>query len=198
MADVGVRPARRADAAAVADIQVRAWRQGYRDLLPAGVLAEVTGPQAREVWRERWTEAVTAPPSPRHRLLVAVSSDLVVGFAAHGPAENDPDQDPAAVAELITLLVDPLHARAGHGSRLLAATVDLLREDGFTTLITWAFEKDEVTRTFLGSAGWAPDGTARDLDMGEPVRQIRLHTDITPADSDADAGSDAGEGAGGA
>ncbi|GAA1887313.1 GNAT family N-acetyltransferase [Actinomadura bangladeshensis] len=177
MADVGVRPARRADAAAVAGIQVRAWRHGYRDLLPAGVLDEVTAPDAVETWRDRWAEAAAAPPTPRHRLLVAVASDLVVGFAAHGPAE-DADLDAAATAELITLLVDPLHARAGHGSRLLAATVDLLREDGFTTLISWVFEGDEVTRTFLGSAGWAPDGTARTLDMGEPVRQIRLHTDI--------------------
>nr|WP_067461716.1 GNAT family N-acetyltransferase [Actinomadura macra] len=177
MADVGVRPARRADAAAVADIQVRTWRQGYRDLLPAGVLARVTGPEALAAWRERWAEAATSPPSPRHRLLVAVSSDLVVGFAAHGPAEDD-DLDPAATAELITLLVDPLHSRAGHGSRLLAASVDLLREDGFATLTTWAFEEDEVTRRFLGAAGWAPDGAARTLDMGEPVRQIRLHTDI--------------------
>lgn len=178
MADAGVRPARRADAAAVADIQVRAWRHGYRDLLPAGVLDEVTGPTAVETWRDRWAEAAAAPPTPRHRLLVAVASDLVVGFAAHGPAEDE-DLDAAVAAELITLLVDPLHARAGHGSRLLAATADLLREDGFTTMITWVFEDDEVTRTFLGSAGWGPDGTARTLDMGEPVRQLRLHTDIS-------------------
>lgn len=180
MADVGVRPARRGDAAAVADIQVRAWRQGYRDLLPAGVLDRVTGPEAAEAWRERWAQAAAEPPSPRHRLLVAVASDLVVGFAAHAPAE-DADLDPAAAAELITLLVDPLHTRAGHGSRLLAATADLLREDGFATLVTWAFEDDEVTRTFLVSAGWAPDGASRTLDMGEPVRQIRLHTDISAA-----------------
>ncbi|WP_433468151.1 N-acetyltransferase family protein [Spirillospora sp. CA-128828] len=178
MADVGVRAARRADAGAIAEIQVRAWRHGYRDLLPAGVLDQVTGEDAAELWREKWAEAATAPPSPRHRLLVAVASDLVVGFAAHGPSE-DADLDPAGAAELITLLVDPLHTRAGHGSRLLAATADLLREDGFATLISWVFEDDEVTRTFLGSAGWAPDGTARTLDMGEPVRQIRLHTDIS-------------------
>lgn len=178
MADVGVRPARRADAAAVTEIQVRAWRHGYRDLLPDGVLDQVTGPEAMEAWQDKWAEAAAAPPSPRHRLLVAVASDLVVGFAAHGPAE-DADLDAATTAELITLLVDPMHARAGHGSRLLAATADLLREDGFGTLISWVFEDDEVTRTFLGSAGWGPDGTARTLDMGEPVRQIRLHTDIS-------------------
>jgi GNAT superfamily N-acetyltransferase len=180
MADVGVREARRGDVAAVAEIQVRAWREGYRDLLPAGALAEVTSPQARVVWRERWAEAVTAPPSPRHRLLVAVAEGLVVGFAAHAPAQ-DPDQDPAGTAELITLLVDPLHTRAGHGSRLLAATVDLLRTDAVATVVTWVFAADEAMRRFFGSAGWAPDGASRTLDMGEPVQMIRLHTDITAA-----------------
>ncbi|GAA4062395.1 MULTISPECIES: GNAT family N-acetyltransferase [Actinomadura] len=176
MADVGVRPARRPDAAAVADIQVRAWRRFYRDLLPAAVLDEVTSPAARDRWHERWAESITAPPSPRHRVLVAVASDLVVGFAAHGPAD-DPGAAPGT-AELVTLLVDPAHTGAGHGSRLLAATVDLLRDDGTETLITWVFEADEAMRAFLGSAGWAPDGASRTLDMGEPVREIRLHTDI--------------------
>lgn len=177
MAEVGVRPGGRADAAAVADIQVRTWRSAYRDLLPAAALAEVTSDAARERWRERWAEAVTAPPGPRHRLLVAVESGLVVGLAAHAPAE-DPGYDPATAAELVTLLVDPMHGRAGHGSRLLAATVDMLREDAVDTVITWVFEGDEVMRTFFGSAGWAPDGTVRTLDMGSPVPMLRLHTDI--------------------
>ncbi|MFC0038990.1 GNAT family N-acetyltransferase [Actinomadura rayongensis] len=172
--DVGVRPARRADAAAIAEIQVRSWRNGYRELLPAAVLAEVTGDAAQAAWRERWAESITGPPSPRHRVLVAVAEGLVTGFAAHGPAE-DAGGDPS-VAELLALHVDPLHTRAGHGSRLLAATADVLREDAVTTLLTWAFEGDTVLRGFLVSAGWAPDGAARTLDMGEPVRQVRLHT----------------------
>lgn len=182
MADVGVRPARRQDAAAITDIQVRAWQEGYRDLLPAEVLAQVTAPDAVAVWRERWLEAAVAPPSARHRLLVAVSSQLVVGFAAIAPAE-DPDLDPASAAELVTLLVDPLHTGAGHGSRLLAACADLLREDGFGTVVCWVFADDRVMRRFLESAGWAPDGARRELDMGEPVAMIRMHTDISPGNA---------------
>jgi hypothetical protein len=49
-----------------------------------------------------------------------------------------------------------------------------------------------VVGVVLGSAGWAPDGAARDLDMGEPVRQIRLHTDITAAGGDGGEGAAAG------
>jgi ribosomal protein S18 acetylase RimI-like enzyme len=187
MADVGVRPARRADAGAVADIQVRAWRADYRGFVPAPVLAELTGAAAREVWLRRWAEAAAAPPTPRHKLLVAVESGAVVGFAACAPA-TDPDHDPETTGEIITLRVDPEHSRAGHESRLLAAAADLLREDGFGTLITWLFEADEPQRALFVSAGWAPDGARRTLTFpapgGDPaaepapVPMVRLHTDI--------------------
>ncbi|WP_433183640.1 N-acetyltransferase family protein [Actinoallomurus sp. CA-150999] len=177
MGVVGVRAAYPGDVAAVAEIQVRAWREGYRGVIPDAALAEMTGPEAVALWRERWAEAVAAPPSPRHRLLVAVDEGVITGFAAHAPA-NDPDQDPQTTGELLTLLVDPAHGRAGHGSRLLAATVDHLREDGCTTAVTWVFAADDTLRGFLTSAGWAPDGTHSKVDMGEPVAMVRLHTAI--------------------
>jgi GNAT superfamily N-acetyltransferase len=187
MADVGVRTARREDAVTIADIQVRAWRTGYAGVVPTPALSAMTTPEAEDVWRERWAEAVTAPPSPRHRLLVAVQrhtmeTDTVVGFAASTPAA-DADCDPATAAELLTLLVDPRTGRAGHGSRLLAATVDLVREDGVTKLVTWVFPADRAMRGFLEPAGWAEDGARRQLDMGEPISMIRLHTDLTPEDA---------------
>jgi GNAT superfamily N-acetyltransferase len=174
---VGVRAAYPGDVDAVADIQVRAWRAGYGDIIPAPALAEMTGDEALALWRERWAEAVSAPPSARHRLLVAVDEGMITGFAAHGPA-GDPDQDAATTGELLTMLVDPAHRRAGHGSRLLAATVDHLRDDGCTTATTWLFAGDEMMRAFLVSAGWAPDGTHSTVDMGEPVTMVRLHTAI--------------------
>jgi GNAT superfamily N-acetyltransferase len=161
--------------AAVAEIQVRAWREGYRGVIPDAALAEMTASDATAMWRDRWAEAVAAPPSPLHRLLVAVDEGVITGFAAQAPAE-DPDQDPDTTGELLTLLVDPAHGRAGHGSRLLAATVDHLREDGCTTAIAWVFAADDTLRGFLASAGWAPDGAHSKVDMGEPVAMVRLHT----------------------
>jgi len=172
-----VRAAYPGDVNAVTDIQVRAWREGYGDVIPAAALAEMTGAEALGLWRERWAEAVSAPPTPRHRLLVAVEEGVITGFAAHAPA-SDPDQDPDTTGELLTLLVDPDHGRAGHGSRLLAATVDHLREDGCGTAIAWVFAADDTLRGFLASAGWAPDGAHSKVDMGEPVSMVRLHTAI--------------------
>jgi GNAT superfamily N-acetyltransferase len=177
-----VRPARPADAGEIARIQLATWRVAYRRMLPARVLDEVD-----EAWVAiRWAQSIEAPPSPRHRVLVAVEQaeqSYLVGLAASGPADAQalvPGEDPAAVGEttaaVTELLVEPRWGRRGHGSRLLAASVDLWREDGFTTAIAWAYERDPATRGLLKAAGWEADGATRALDVDDLlVPQLRLH-----------------------
>lgn len=175
MADVSVRPARPADAERVARVQLDTWRTAYADLLPAGSLD-----LPEEQVAAMWLHAIEAPTSPRHRVLVALERDELVGFAASTPADDD-DLDAATTVELTVLLVVPRWGRRGHGSRLLAAGVEGWQADGAATAVCWAWERDAVTRSFLTSAGWEPDGLARGLDTGERVeRQVRLHTDIRP------------------
>lgn len=174
MADVSVRPARPADAERVARVQLSTWRTAYAELLPADALA-----LPEEQVAALWLRAVEVPPTPRHRLLVALERDDLVGFAASAPAEDD-DLDPATTGELTALLVEPRWGRRGHGSRLVAATVDHWRQAGTTTAVTWAWERDAVTRAFLTGSGWEPDGAGRGLDTGPRVqRQVRLHTALT-------------------
>ncbi|ADG87794.1 MAG: GNAT family N-acetyltransferase [Thermobispora bispora] len=202
---MGVRPARPEDVDAVTSTQIRAWKYAYREFLPPGPLEQMTGPAAEKMWRRQWEEAILSPPTPRHRVLVAVervvpdtdaftalgpggrvyvppaaerATDRVVGIASHGPAE-DPDLSSSTTAELLTLLVDPNHIRRGHGSRLLNATVDYLREDGYSMVVTWVFADNYPMLSFLESAGWGEDEAERVLDMGRPIRMIRLCTDIS-------------------
>lgn len=176
MADVSVRPARPLDAERVARVQLSTWRTAYADLLPDDALA-----LPEEQVAALWLRAVEVPPSPRHRLLVAMERDELVGFAALAPAEDD-DLDGETAGELTALLVEPRWGRRGHGSRLLAAAVDTWRPEGVLTAVVWAWERDAATRSFLTSAGWAPDGAVRGLDTGARVqRQLRLHTSLAEA-----------------
>ena len=173
MADVSVRPARPADAERVARVQLQTWRAAYADLLPAAALA-LPEEQVAAVW----LNAVEAPASPRHRVLVALEGAELVGFLAGTPA-GDEGLTAASTTEVTALLVLPGRGRRGHGSRLLAAAVDGWRADGVETAVLWAWERDAPTRAFLASAGWAPDGATRGLDTGERVEpQLRLHTDV--------------------
>jgi hypothetical protein len=178
-----VRPARAGDAESLVRVQVASWRSGFAGIVPDELLSELTGEQAQQVWRERWREAVTNPPTSRHRVLVAVAPRDVVGFVSAGPA-TDADRWPGTDGELYELRLDPEVSGASgvsgeHGSRLLHAAADTLAEDGFHTLSIWVLEADCELRSFLESSGWAADGARAELDVGVSVPVIRLHTAIS-------------------
>ena len=181
---MSVRPARPADAPDIARVQAVTWRTAYRAVLPAEVLDGWDEAVAADTWRA----AIAAPPTPGHGVLVAVEQDLVVGFAAYGPAELAGDERPHPAGpsgEVATLLVEPRWGRRGHGSRLLAAVTDLARADGTARLQVWLPEQDAVSARFFESAGWARDGWVRTLDTGgTPLREVRWHTLLEEADED--------------
>ena len=175
-ADVSVRIAWADDAEAIAAIQARAWQASYAELVPAaGHLREAD-------FAQLWRDALTRPADARHRALVALERNRVVGFAITGPA-SDPDCDPVSDGELAELTLDPDERGRGHGSRLLQAAVDTMRADRFTRAVTWAMADDDALRAFLVEAGWAPDTAHRELaldaDGGPRVKQVRLHTQFS-------------------
>lgn len=182
----GVRKAVALDASLIARIQVRAWERGAGTSVPASML----GAMSDRAVEDGWTMAITGPPSRRHRVLVAVSDGVVVGFGATAPA-GDPDSEPDHEGEVVALHVDPGQRAAGHGSRLLAACVDNLRDDGCDVAYHWVSDTDEDSRAFLEGAGWAPDGGYRELDLhGDAVTtvgQVRLHTALGALESDGSA-----------
>jgi GNAT superfamily N-acetyltransferase len=191
-----VRVARPGDAAHIAQIQLTTWQVAYRRFIPRAVLDQLDA----EWLAGQWRDAVTSPPTPGHRVLIAVEqagnpaampaqepvTDYRVGFAASGPADLAalaPDENHNALGDDVVavteLMVEPRWGRRGHGSRLLAASVDHWRTDGYRTAVAWAFRDDAATIAFLTSAGWAPDGASRALDVDDLlVPQIRLRTTL--------------------
>lgn len=159
-ADVSVRPATPEDDVAVARVQLRSWRTAHASLLGTDVLDALD----EAAVRTQWSRAITAPPSRHHRVLVACEGSLVVGFAASAPVEATPEASRGV--EVLALEVDPDHQRAGHGSRLLTACVDLAREDGDTHVQTWVLDDDAPREQFLAGAGLGPDGARRELGLG--------------------------------
>ena len=189
MVDVHVRLARPEDAGAIARLQLSTWRTAYAQVVPAAVLDAL----GEELATDQWLSAIVEPPTSRHHVFVAYEGETSVGFAATGPATPDDlatsdEEGPTAAGDdwhpttlaVSALLVEPRWGRRGHGSRLLAAVMDLARTDGFLQAVTWALDADAATRSFLESAGWGPDGTGRVLDMdGVGVPELRLTTSLT-------------------
>jgi len=185
-----VREARASDAPALARVQVASWRATLGGLVPDEVLSELSGEAAVEQFGDRWREAIASPPTSKHKVLVAYEAGAIAepaGFASIGPA-TDEDRWPGTDGELYELHVLPPGApgagvggpggdvTAGHAGRLLHAAADTLAEDGFHTACAWVLADDSDRLDFLTAAGWAPDGSKGNLDMGVKVPIVRLHT----------------------
>ena len=176
-----VRPARVGDAASLARVQVASWRCGFAGIVPAPLLAELTSDEAERSFRDRWREAISNPPTSRHRVLAAVTGGPareVAGFVSAGPA-TDADRWPGTDGEVYELRISPERTGQGHGSRLLHAVADTLASDGFHTVSWWVLEADTALRRFLESSGWAADGARGELDVSTIVPVVRLHTTIS-------------------
>lgn len=169
-----MRLARTSDLDDVAAVQIAAWRGDYVGVLPVDVLDAL---DADDIAME-WARGLLM--SGQQRLLVALGADsAIVGYAAIGPC-SDPDST-ADTGEIHALEVHPAHRGAGHGSRLLSASVDLLRTGGATSAVTWVLLDDARRRAFFTSTGWGPDSAFRDLSVDDAtaLRQVRLTTGFT-------------------
>jgi GNAT superfamily N-acetyltransferase len=185
-----VRVAQPDDSGEIARVQLTTWQVAYHRFVPRAVIDQLD----YEWLTRQWHEAVTSPPSSQHRVLIAVEqaekpgtkpgTAYRVGFAASGPADAAalaPDENHNALSDDVVavteLMVEPRWGRRGHGSRLLSASVDHWRADGFRSAVAWAFRDDAATVNFLTGAGWAPDGASRALDVDDLlVPQIRMRT----------------------
>lgn len=167
-ADASVRRARSSDVPAIAAVQARAWRQAYAGLLPEQVVAQLAPERFVAAWRAEI--GASGEQAAGSAVFVALSGATVVGAASVRPG-----------GELATLVVDPDRQRQGHGSRLLSAAADTLREAGVAEVHAWAPSADEARLRFLTSAGLQPDGVQRVLrsDDGGEVVEIRLHAVLT-------------------
>ena len=177
-----VRPARAEDLTAIGQVQAATMLASleaghtaeHSAPLPEGVRAMIAAP----VIAAGWEAAVTEPPSPEHHVLVATTaqadaaSRTVVGLLGLAPtqsmdAEGQVDEAGVQAVEVTALGVEPASQRRGHGSRLLAAAVDLARQDGARALVAWAVRGDESVNRLLSSVGMAPTGAHRVLGVGE-------------------------------
>lgn len=179
LADASVRRAGPNDAPAVGIVQEAVWRETYGPRVPEDIADQFTAPAFASAWRR----SLADPPPGVWTLLVACAGEQIVGYAALGPSQ-DLDGEPTTGA-LLELGVHPQGRRSGHGSRLLNATADILREAGATELTTWFPADAEDTRAFIDQSGLGPDGAYRDRAIAPDVtiREVRVSARLTDAET---------------
>lgn len=179
-----LRPATVADAAAIAEIHVRAWQTAFRGIVSDERLDAMR--VERGVGRFRRKLAPAA--SGGQRFLVAESGDTVLGFVGFGTT-RDEDVDSDRVGEVHGLYVHPKHWRRGVGRRLLHAAIDELAADGFESTTLWTLADSEASRAFYEAQGWRTDGVVVAWEDWEGVPLVRYRIRLPAAGPGSEAGS---------
>jgi ribosomal protein S18 acetylase RimI-like enzyme len=155
-----VRPARVADVAQMARVNVRCWEETYRGLMPDAVLDDPGFLAARERF---WTAALTDERYHANRVAVAERDGELVGIAMSGPPLD------AAAAWARQLYVLYVHA-ADHGTD---AGPWLLEEvlDPDQSAALWVADPNPRAQAFYRKHGFVADGMAQ---VEDGVREIRM------------------------
>jgi GNAT superfamily N-acetyltransferase len=177
-----IRPAAEADAAAVADLHVRAWRWAYRDLLPDAYL---DGLGQQRVQREAMWRRLLQRGGPDRPLWVAERGGRLVGFCNTAPTPGEPPD----TAELQTLYLEPDVVGTGGGAALVRHALADLRARGVRTALLWVLDTNAQARRFYERGGWRADGSARTEEVwGVTVSEVRyrlaLDSPVGRPDSD--------------
>jgi ribosomal protein S18 acetylase RimI-like enzyme len=139
-----VRPATEADAPALADVFLAAWRSGYRGVVPDDVIegldaAELTATLARRLHTVG-----------QHTVAAVDDRDRPIGFAGYGADDEHPGG-----GYLASLYVHPSAGRAGVGRRLLRHALDEMSD---VDVRLWVFEGNAAARRLYEREGFRPDG----------------------------------------
>jgi len=140
-----LRLATLADAPAIAQVRVDAWRTTYRGMIPDAYLAAMRVEESIALW-----ERVLSAPPNRTNTLVAEIDGNVVGFAS-GMMLAEPKH--GFDAELSAVYIVRDSQRAGIGRRLVAAVAAAQRAHGATGLIVWVIAGNKPARAFYEKLG---------------------------------------------
>ena len=152
-----IRPGGPDDAEAVARVHVETWQAAYAHALPAGELAALSV-EERAKGHRLW------PPT-----FVAEIAGEIIGFVGVGASRQ-----PGADGELFTIYVHPDHWGTGVGRALIEAGEEELRKLGHRDAILWVLGDNPRARRFYEFAGWAADGTVRDINLfGFDLSEVR-------------------------
>ncbi len=179
-----LRPAAVADAAAIAEVHVRAWQTAFRGIVSDERLDAMRVERGVDRFRQKLAPAESA----HQRFIIAESGDTVLGFVGFGTT-RDEDVEPARTAEVRGLYVHPEHWRRGVGRRLLHAAVAELAADGFETVTLWTLADSEASRAFYEAQGWRTDGVVVEWEDWEGVRRVRYCKTLPAGGSGSDPGS---------
>ena len=163
---IEVRPAKAADAAAVASTHDEAWRAAYQGIIPGAELEKLInrrGPQ----W---WDSAIRKGS----RVSVLVFGDKVAGYANYG---RNRARSLHFEGEIYELYLRPEFQGLGFGRRLFTSAKRDLVQSGLKSMVIWALSDNDAGHRVLPRARRPHGGALLGAVRRQVARQGRVRLD---------------------
>ena len=133
------------------------WREAYDDLLPEEFQETMTLDRCRFL-SQKYPE----------NTLIAMDGKKVVGFISYGNFRDEAIQ----VGEIIALYVLKDYYGKGVSKQLMHAAFVAL--DQFSEIYLWVLKENKRAIAFYQKMGFTFDGQEQILDLGKPVKELRM------------------------
>lgn len=168
-----VRPAKIADAPAIAQVNVDTWRTAYQKILPADYLAQLSYENRESNWRDILVNA-----EKNEYFVYAAENELgqIVGFAAGGYERT---HRYVYKGELFAIYILQEYQHQGIGRKLVATIASQLSKLNLNSMLVWVLGDNSACRFYevLGGKKIEEQQTNR---AGVLLKQIAYGwTDIT-------------------
>lgn len=171
-----IRKALPEDAAALAQVQVDAWRATYHGILPESLLAGLSVESSAAAF----TESLAAP-RPRWAMWALDTRGSLAGFAVAGPCRDRDTEGTTGEIHAIYLVRGAWSQ--GLGAALMARALEGLREAGFREAVLWVMERNARGRRFYERSGWELTPANRtEWQDGIALRQVQYRLTLASED----------------
>ena len=133
------------------------WREAYDDLLPADFQETMTLEKCR-FFSQKYPE----------NTLIAIDGKKVVGFISYGNFRDETIQ----AGEIIALYVLKDYYGKGVSKQLMHAAFVAL--DQFSEIYLWVLKENKRAIAFYQKMGFTVDGPEKILELGKPVKELRM------------------------
>ena len=133
------------------------WREAYDDLLPADFQETMTLEKCR-FFSQKYPE----------NTLIAMDGKKVVGFISYGNFRDEAIK----AGEIIALYVLKDYYGKGVSEQLMHAAFVAL--DQFSEIYLWVLKDNKRAIAFYQKMGFTFDGQEKILDLGKPVKELRM------------------------
>lgn len=164
-----LRPAVVSDAAGIARVHVKSWRETYAGILPDALLDSLSKPDRTL----RWAAMLSQTISPdRLNVIVAENHGRIVGFLATC-AQRDPVLAGAGfTGEIGSIYVLARAQGQGLGRALMRSGAQVLSEQGYRSTSLWVLKDNLPARHFYEVLGGKLVGEKTDMRDGMVLHEL--------------------------